>query len=452
MIKKIVFLCSLSLLAACGGGGSEGGNAIGPGSSSSSAPSVGKFIYIPNVLTNSITAYSINAATGALTAISGAPFMTGAANGLVSLSAHPSGSFVYASNFGTNAVATSVSVFAVNTTTGALSLTSGSPYPVGVPVSAIPLDVADIPILHPDGKFLYVRKNSESQIFGYAVNQTSGVLTPLASSPLPFTQIPGKFNSTNKLYYAPLVTPSDAVGVYAIDSVTGVGNSFGSSVAPQPVGIPVFDAASKFLFSASPARFILGYSLNPATGLLTALPGSPYAWPPGQSTPPFPLLAQPLVHPSGKFLYVLDPNVNTTLTPLGASNITIYSIDQTTGALSAVGSPVSTGGNYAQYMQIYKNGQFLLVTNKKSASVAIFGIDLTTGALTPAAGSPFSTPGTSPGSVVIDPSGKFAYLADTLSNTITEFTIDATNGTITVGPNYPTGSNPSTLPLIVGLQ
>ena len=446
-----LLLCCLSVLAACGGGdgGSGGGNLISPGSSSSSsAASVGKFIYIPNNGANTITAYSINATTGALTAIPGAPFATGAGNFTSSLAAHPSGRFLYATNLGNTNIAASVSAFVVNNTTGALSLTSGSPYPVGLPVSFS--YSIDTPMSHPDGKFLYIRKATELQIFGYAVDQTSGALTSLASSPLPYTTLPGRFNYSNKLYYAPLFSSSNAVGVYAVDSVTGVGSSQGSAPASQPVGIPAFDAANRYLYSASAARSIFGYSINATTGVLTALPGSPYAWPPAQggtvpNSPP-----QVVVHASGKFVYVLDLNVGGS-TLLGNSNITIYSIDQTTGALTAVGSPVSTGGSFAVGMQIYKNGQFLLVTNL-SGSVAIFGINLTTGALTPAVGSPFSSPGPAPGIVMIDPSGKFAYLTDAVSNTITEFTIDATAGTITVGPNYPTGPVPSRVPFIVGLQ
>jgi 6-phosphogluconolactonase len=450
VIKKILFLCGLSALAACGGGGGSGDNALGSGGggSSSSASSVGKFIYVANFGSNSISAYAINATTGGLTPVGGSPFTTGASNNVVFLAAHPSVNFLFATNYSSLTVSGSISAFTINSTTGALSLTSGSPYSVGMPSAPI---APDAPIFHPDGKYIYVRQSAESKIYGFALNQTSGVLTPTVDSPLPSAPFAGKFNGITKFYYVPLVSPSNAMGIVAVDIVTGVGTLLGSVTESQPLGFPVFDATNKYMYASSVSRLIYGYSVNTTDGSIAKLPGSPYQWPAAQ-TAVTNLPGQVLVHPSGKFVYVLDPNTIGITSPLGNANITVYSVDQTTGSLSAVGTPVSTGGNFGSGMQIYKNGHFLLVTNRLSSSVAIFGINQTTGALTPAVNSPFSTPGAAPGIVVVDPSGKFAYLTDSLSNRITEFTIDASAGTITVGPNYPTGPTPSSLPLIVGLQ
>src|SRR5258708_6563829 len=50
-------------------------------------------------------------------------------------------------------------------------------------------------------------------------------------------------------------------------------------------------------------------------------------------------------------------------------------------------------------------------------NVSAFTIDGTTGALTPVAGSPFPT-GSSPDSVTVDPTGSFAYVANIFSNNV----------------------------------
>src|SRR5580700_7886131 len=72
---------------------------------------------------------------------------------------------------------------------------------------------------------------------------------------------------------------------------------------------------------------ISAYSLNPKTGVLTALSGSPFS----NGAGPFSLA----LHPSSTFLYV---------TNLTANTVSGYSIDATTGALTAVpGSPFAAG-------------------------------------------------------------------------------------------------------------
>src|SRR5580700_8821660 len=68
---------------------------------------------------------------------------------------------------------------------------------------------------------------------------------------------------------------------------------------------------------------ISAYSLNPKTGVLTAVPGSPFSTGGG----PFALA----LHPSSRFLYV---------TNTGAATVSGYGIDDKTGVLTAVpGSP-----------------------------------------------------------------------------------------------------------------
>jgi 6-phosphogluconolactonase (cycloisomerase 2 family) len=75
---------------------------------------------VGNYNSNSISAFTINANTGALTAISGSPFAAGASPQSVTVDS--SGKFAYVANFNSN----NVSVFTINPSTGALT-SVGSP-------------------------------------------------------------------------------------------------------------------------------------------------------------------------------------------------------------------------------------------------------------------------------------------------------------------------------------
>ena len=99
-----------------------------------------------------------------------------------------------------------------------------------------------------------------------------------------------------------------------------------------------------------------------------------------------------LAKPAGpEFVYVANAN---------SGNVSGYTIDATTGALTAIsGSPFAAGTN-PQSVTVDPTGKFAYVTNDGSANVSGYTIDPTTGALTPISGSPFAA-GTSPRSVAV---------------------------------------------------
>ncbi|MSQ93392.1 MAG: lactonase family protein [Gemmataceae bacterium] len=84
--------------------------------------------------------------------------------------------------------------------------------------------------------------------------------------------------------------------------------------------------------------------------------------------------AEVVVHPSGKFVYVSNRDPY--------NSIAIFSIDQKTGELTAVGHEsrgVKTPRNFA----IEPTGKFMLIANQSGKSVLSFAIDQATGLLTP---------------------------------------------------------------------
>jgi len=143
----------------------------------------GKFAYVANDI-GTISAYSIDSNTGALTPIPGSPF---AATGItpVWVAVDPSGKFAYVANYcgvGPCSQGT-VSAYTINTTTGALTPVPGSPLAAGTAPNTVAVD--------PSGKFVYVTNECAvnfcasgiGSVSAYAINGASGALSPVSGSP-----------------------------------------------------------------------------------------------------------------------------------------------------------------------------------------------------------------------------------------------------------------------------
>ena len=168
--------------------------------------------------------------------------------------------------------------------------------------------------------------------------------------------------------------------------------------AQGPGGLAI-DPAGKFLFATEiSAGTVAAFTINSATGALTAVQGSPF---PASTFP-----AQAAVDPTGKFLYVSNYN-----DPAGG--VSAYTINSTSGALTAIaGSPFPTqafGGPAG--LAVHSGGKFLYVSLAGTANpnhlIAAFTIDTATGALGPVVGSPFSA-GLAPLHIALDPTGSAA--------------------------------------------
>jgi 6-phosphogluconolactonase (cycloisomerase 2 family) len=153
---------------------------------------------------------------------------------------------------------------------------------------------------------------------------------------------------------------------------------------------------------------------------------------------PFPAGISPFwvtLDPTGRFAYVAN---------LGG-NISAYSVNATTGALSPVpGSPFFSGGTPSS-VTVDPTGRFAYVANRNPSDISGFTIDGSTGALTPISGSPFpAIAGSNDFTVTVDTTGKFAYVANLLTNNISAYSIDGTTGALTPVPGspFPAGTSP----------
>jgi 6-phosphogluconolactonase len=135
----------------------------------------GRLLYVANGESGTISAFTRDADSGALTPVSGSPFAAG--NGEpTGLAITPDGRHLYSANSSMVTQADNqVHAFAIDQGTDALAEISGSPYDAGLgPQYAA---------ISSDGAHLYVTNNGSQDITGYAIDATSGGLSPLGESP-----------------------------------------------------------------------------------------------------------------------------------------------------------------------------------------------------------------------------------------------------------------------------
>ena len=126
----------------------------------------GNFVYVASDTTNALSVYDVNPSTGALTLTPGG--LANAVLGSRSLVVHPNGSVLYAASEG----GSNVGAFSINPGTGALAVVSYTA--TGSGASSV--------VVHPNGTFAYVVLGL-SEIGIYSINPATGALT-LSGTPV----------------------------------------------------------------------------------------------------------------------------------------------------------------------------------------------------------------------------------------------------------------------------
>lgn len=334
----------------------------------------GAFVYTGNnglsgTTNQQIHGYVINQTTGTLGAATGTPFAAGSQ--VLAIAAHPSGKFAYvATANGT------VAAFTVDSYAGTLTPVPGSPFASSAGTGGVTLLTID-----PAGKYLYEARGY--QLYAFSIDSGSGALSAVAGSP---------YSTVGAVAVA--VDPSDrylvasngsGAWVYALDGSTGsltavnstvsgcggtamtfepsghflYGNgsglgisvcSFSSTsgglmpVSGSPFGSGIYFSglaahpSGAFLYASDlncvnngPSNWLYGYVIDPSTGALTAIGGSPFALPGGGGCYYDEDVA---TEASGSFVYTVDANYGTAA----------YKVNQSTGALTLASNSFSSPG------------------------------------------------------------------------------------------------------------
>jgi 6-phosphogluconolactonase len=341
------------------------------GPSRAASPKVGRFLYAADFGANAIVVYNIDAATGMLTPSVGSPIESETPYDLCFAAGQR---FMYAVNFQSDYPL--VLGYQLDSSSRAAAAVPGSPFDSQ---GRGPTSAASDPL----GRFLFVGNYyPASTIAAFAIDGTSGALTPVTGSPFPTSVGPS----------SPVVGPS---GRYLY-----VGNARGLNA---PVSVFSIDG----------------------TGHLTDVSSSTAArdaW----------ALA---VAPSGAYLYMAD----------GGVTVSAFSIDAASGALAdGPVSRVSTGGRGGAFsLALSDDGTALFVANAYSGDVSVYSVDTVSGRMTTAPGSPFQTGVTGrtgggyPSAVAVDPSTSFVYVWNHDTDDISGFRVDPHTRALTLLPGSP---------------
>ena len=297
-----------------------------------------------------------------------------------------SGKFLYESNSGTNPLVLGVSGNLINQTSGTVGLINRV-YPGTV--------TEGLTVASPNGaagqQFVYCSFPSAGQVGSFAINNSSGVLSPL-----------------------PIGAPS-ATLVYWSDGLGLTGNP--RWLAVDPLG--------KYLYvSNSVIDKISLFSINATTGALSFVDN--YA------TGDFPYKSA--VSPDGKYLYVVN---------VGGNTVSAFSISAANGELSSVGTYAT--GTAPTCIAIDPLQRYAYVTNGNSNTITAYTIS-GTGALAPintsVADSSVAT-GTYPNSVAVDMTGTHLVVANSNSNNASVYAITPATGALTLKLAFGTGLTPT---------
>jgi 6-phosphogluconolactonase (cycloisomerase 2 family) len=265
--------------------------------------------------------------------------------------------------------------FAIDRTSGALTAITGSPWTVaGTSVTAD--DVAS----DAAGKFLFVGSETGPNIWVFQIDATSGALTATAGSPFSagLTVVADEMtvDLSGKYLYVGQTDPTAGVGAFSIDPSTG---------ALTPLSGSPFLAAQVAQIHASPtAELLFGvqevadgtigatdkniytYVINPITGALTEV---------GAGTV---TLAAPFdfaISPNGGYLYAVEASASLDAPIEG------FAINTSTGTLASLGT--FSGVPTAEGCRFDQSGLYLFCINTLFGTTVTVNIaSPTTGALT----------------------------------------------------------------------
>jgi hypothetical protein len=332
--------------------------------------------------TSQIAAYAKNGQSGALSAAAGSPFANKLAGGAMAVDAL--GRFLFVVNPNTS----NISMFQLNQATGGLAEVSGSPFSTG------PTENPNLAAMSPvclstekSGQFLYVgyrfgNFSGQGAVNEYLIDAAHLQLVPLPGQPT--TDIPsspvGMLSDPRglHLYLGLGVNASTGVqdagtNVYSINPVTGTLSPAGSAGNAQVVGRSIaIDPLGHFFFDSWGVTVgaIDSALISPADGTATT----------GISTVNLSLgeiAAALLVDSSGKFLYAQQ-----------GSAPAVYSINQTTGALSVPPSALSVLSFSPHSAAADPLGPYLY--SLQPDGIHGFLVNSQTGALSEIPGSPFA--------------------------------------------------------------
>lgn len=334
-----------------------------------------------------VSEYSINAKSGALSAISGSPIQAPPDSEPDGIAVTPSGKFAYVIG------AESESIIEYSRSS------AGQLKPIGsVPLDGYLGSCPDEAAIDTSGEFLYVTDSCKGWIFEYSIDSKAGLLTALLSQP--FT------NASVRQTDGIAIAPNDTF-VYVTDP------------SSRKVAALAIDKTGTTCGAAGCLTFIGEVS---DTSSLT--PSSRFRRPAGVA-----------VDPSGAYVYVADTS---------AGLIASFAIDNSGGTCGTAGCLVAIDDNFTnlatpENVTVESSDTFVYVADPNGGfrgSIAVFSIDkVGTSCFKSKPGCVVAVSavdadnGGCPYDMAIDPTGNELYATDICFNNVLEYSIDRSDCT-----------------------
>jgi 6-phosphogluconolactonase len=223
----------------------------------------GRFLYVANTGDDSVSGFRV-AANGTLAEIAGSPFASGITPYEVKVAG--SGKFAYTANRDSD----DVSIYAIDATTGALA-------PIGrrsVGCKVAPCGPRAVE-LSPSGAFAFVPNRFSNDVTVFSVDTTTGAVMPIAGSPFAVGTDPRSagIDSSGRYLYVPNFTSGD-VSAFSIDTKTGALTEVAGSPYPtgaRPLSIEIDESGSFVYVPNSGSNDVSIFRIDGATGRLATV-------------------------------------------------------------------------------------------------------------------------------------------------------------------------------------
>ncbi len=321
---------------------------------------------------NQIYGYTVNETAGELTPLAGFPISTGGnGDGIPFFSERMTIDQANYRPYAVNEGSKTVSAYAINPMTGALTPLPFSPINVGMGnVFNLYFTIA----VHPSGSPLVVGNGSNYQIASYQITETTATPALGSAYSTDFTSpFSVEFSQDGNYVYTGGFTNTFAG--FSVNASTGVltaltGSPFDSGNL-LPLAYATDVAGRLFMvnrFEQMANRFVQVRVFTTANGIPSPVFGNPFTSGLTES-------AHGLLHPNGFYL----------VTDSVGNRVGVYRINGSESAttLAAVtGSPFASGGSFTNVLALNQAGTFLFAANGDSRNLTTFSVNPTTGALT----------------------------------------------------------------------
>jgi 6-phosphogluconolactonase (cycloisomerase 2 family) len=286
-----------------------------------------RYVYVGNEGSDDVSAYAVNNATGALTAVPGSPFRAGTDPRAMTLCGGLQSLCV------ANAGSDNVSVYTIDHSTGALTALPQSPVAVGKSPTSTAFFNGNVFVANHGGS------NDISAFYNNGGLWGDGTAVPgspflAGGNPLSLA-IGGNGTGGRFLYTANPDATNPCISGFSIDLAGPLARLSGSPF-PLPVSHYIAtDQTGSYLYATSGSS-VVGYRIDATTGALNALPGFPVSA--GANAYSI------AIDPTNQFLYVTND---------GAANISGFRLDASTGALTPMPGPPFPAGNHPNFMATF---------------------------------------------------------------------------------------------------